>query len=126
MMGEAEPRIRHLLFGVVAVPGVERDGAAAGVRHHEGLFTGGDDGEAAGMIAALTSAKSAIPSARHVVVVARLTKLLGRIDLDGDRATRCFVDRFRPRHDALDMQRMRWRREMREPQGNGFVLSKMP
>ena len=54
------------------------DDAALGVRHQERHFAGGDDREAARLIARVDVGQVGDAVARHVVVVERLAELLGR------------------------------------------------
>ena len=74
--GEAELHVLHLARGVFAVPGVERLRAALGVRHQERQFAGGDDREAAGLVAGIDVGEVGDAVARHVVMVERLAELL--------------------------------------------------
>src|SRR5262245_15542826 len=77
--------VLHLGRRVFAVPGVDRADAALGVADQERQFAGGDDGEAAGLIAGIDVGEVGDAVARHVVVVEGIAELLGRehFRLDG-------------------------------------------
>ena len=66
------------LGGIFAVPGVDRADAAMGIADQERQFAGGDDREAAGLIAGIDVGEVGDAVARHVVMVERLAELLRR------------------------------------------------
>ena len=82
------------------------DRAALGVRDQERQFAGGDDREAAGLIAGIDVSEVGDAVARHVVMVEGLAELLGRIDLVVQRAAGVLLDRGAPFFQRL-LQRMR-------------------
>jgi tripartite-type tricarboxylate transporter receptor subunit TctC len=74
--GEAELHVLHLLGGIGAVPGVHRGAAALGVGDLEGQRGGGEDREAARLVARVDVGGVGDAVARHVVVVEGLAELL--------------------------------------------------
>src|SRR5450759_1588067 len=119
--GEAELDVLHLLGRVFAIPGVERDRAALGVRHQERQFAGGDDREAAGLIAGVDVSEVGDAIARHVVMVEGLAELLGGIDLVFDGAAGVLLHGGAPFFQRL-LQRVRRRHPVRELEFEGFIL----
>src|SRR5258707_9143090 len=119
--GEAELDVLHLLFGIFAVPGIERHRTALGVRHQERQFAGADDREPAGLIAGIDVSDVGDPVARHVVMVERLAELLRRENLGLDRAAGCLFDRRTPIFQGL-LQRMRRRYPVRQFELEGLFL----
>src|SRR5450830_16222 len=111
--GEAELDVLHLLFGVFAVPGVETHRTALGGGDEERQFSGGDDREAAGLVARVDVGDVGDTVARHVVMVEGFAELLGRIDLVMQRAPGLLLDRGAPIFQRL-LQRMRRRYPVRQ------------
>src|SRR6185312_5107539 len=118
---KAELDVLHLLVGVFPVPCVERLRAALGIGHEKRQFTGADNRKAAWLIAGVDIGEIGDAVARHVVVVKRLAKLLGRIDLILDGAAGIFLDRGAPFLQCL-LQRMRWWHPMRQLEFKSLVL----
>ena len=119
--GEAVLHVLHLVRRVFAIPGVDRADAALGVADQERQLAGGDDREAAGLVAGIDVGEVGDAVARHVVMVERLAELLGREDLELDGAVRCLLDRRAPFLHRL-LQRMRRRHPVRKLEIEGLVL----
>ncbi len=119
--GEAVLHVLHLGRRVFAIPGVDRPDAALGVADQERQLAGGDDGEAARLIARIDVGEVGDAVARHVVVVERLAELLRGIDLELDRAVRRLFDRGAPILHRL-LQRMRRRHPVRKLEVERLVL----
>ena len=119
--GEAVFHVLHLVGRVFAVPAVDRADAALGVADQERQFAGGDDREAAGLIAGVDVGEVGDAVARHVVMVERLAELLRRKHLVLDGAAGGLLDRGAPVLDRL-LQRMRRRHPVRQLQLEGLVL----
>src|SRR3954469_22201131 len=121
--GEAILHVLHLGRRIFAIPGVDRADAALGVADQERQLAGGDDGEAAGLVAWIDIGEVGDAVARHVVMVESLAELLGRKDLELDGAVRCLLDRCAPFLHRF-LQRMRRRDPVRKLEIESLVLRK--
>src|SRR5215475_36759 len=121
--GKAKFDVLHLLLGIFAIPGIERLGAALGVRHQEWKFTGADDRKAARLVAGIDVRDVSDANARHVIVVERLAELLGREYLGLDRPAGRLVDCGTPIFKRL-LKRMRGRHPVRDLQVESLFLRK--